>query len=309
MKRYFKVPLALLICIALAAFSMRTRAQSNIIKAEYYLDTDPGFGSATNISITPGTDISAQAFSADISSISSGIHYLHARAMDAKGNWSLNNTAIFYKGASLGGGSTPPLVNIVQAEYYIDNDPGFGNATVIAITPGTDISGQSFSVDISAIPSGIHYLHSRAKDANGNWSLNNTAIFYKGASLGGGTPPPAVNIVQAEYYLDADPGFGNATAIAITPGTDISGQSFSVDISAVPAGIHYLHSRALDAHGNWSLNNTAIFYKGNPLGGGTPPPAGALSKLEYFFDVDPGFGKGKPVSIPGNTTDTTGLVF
>ena len=308
MKQY-KFFQLLLLCIALIAFTVHTWGQSNIVKAEYYIDTDPGFSKATNIAITASPDISAQAFSVDISPLSNGIHYLHARGIDANGHWSLNNTAIFYKGNPLGGGSPTPLTNIVYAEYYLDTDPGFDNATSISVSPGTDITGQAFSVDISALPAGIHYLHSRTKDANGNWSLNNTAIFYKGNPLGGGTPPPLANIAQAEYYIDSDPGFGNATVIPITAGTDISGQSITVDISALPAGIHYLHSRARDANGNWSLNNTTIFYKGNPLGGGTPPLPGNLVKLEYFFDKDPGFGNGIPVSIPGNKTDTVGFAF
>ena len=309
MKRYYKILQVLLPCIALVAIAIHTKAQINIAKAEYYLDNDPGFGNGTNIPITASTDIYSQAFSVDISGLSNGIHYLHARAIDAEGNWSLNNTAIFYKGNALGGGSPASQANIVQAEYYLDTDPGFGSGTVIAITPGTDISAQAFSVDISGLTNGIHYLHARARDANGNWSLNNTAIFYKGNPLGGGSPPALANIIKAEYYLDTDPGFGNGTAIAITPGTDISGLSFSVDISGLTNGIHYLHSRAIDANGNWSLNNTAIFYKGNPLGGGSPSPPGNLVKLEYFFDSDPGFGNGKPVIIPGNKTDTAAFVF
>ncbi len=257
MKRYYKILQVLLQCIALVAFTLHARAQSNIVKAEYYLDTDPGFGSGTNIPITAGTDISAQAFSVDISGLTNGIHYLHARAIDAKGIWSLNNTAIFYKGNTLGGGSPPPVVNIVQAEYYLDADPGFGNATAIAITPGTDISAQAFSVDISGLTNGIHYLHSRARDANGHWSLNNTAIFYKGNPLGGGSPPPPGNLVKLEYFFDKDPGFGNGTPVSI-PGnkTDTVGFIFNADLHGVSKGKHAFYVRAMD---DWGLTNVDSF--------------------------------------------------
>ena len=87
MKQY-KFFQLLLLCIALIAFTVHTWGQSNIVKAEYYIDTDPGFSKATNIAITASPDISAQAFSVDISALANGIHYLPARGIDAHGHWS-----------------------------------------------------------------------------------------------------------------------------------------------------------------------------------------------------------------------------
>src|SRR5690606_31995722 len=64
---------------------------SKITKAEYFFDTDPGFGNGINIPLTPGIDISALSFNADISALSNGVHTLFVRSCDSLGQWSTTN--------------------------------------------------------------------------------------------------------------------------------------------------------------------------------------------------------------------------
>lgn len=120
--------------------------------------------------------------------------------------------------------------NITRVEYYIDIDPGFGNAAAINITQGTDITNLNIAINPETITEGVHRLYVRAKNANGNWSLTNTLLFYKPYS-GGTIPPapaPASNISRVEYYLDNDPGFGVATPLTFTAGTDIQNSVIAV---------------------------------------------------------------------------------
>ena len=63
------------------------------------MDADPGYGKATSISITPGTDIGMLVFDADISTVSYGTHKLGIRSLDANGAWSLDNKVDFTGGA------------------------------------------------------------------------------------------------------------------------------------------------------------------------------------------------------------------
>ncbi len=102
----------------------------------------------------------------------------------------------------------------------------------------------------------------------------------------------AQNITFVEYFFDTDPGFGNGVSVSITPAVSISGFSFSADITSLSSGFHTLYIRAKDANGNWSMPYSRPFYKVS-----LPAALSNVDKLEYFFDVDPGFGNGVSVSI------------
>ena len=55
--------------------------------AEYFIDTDPGYGSATPIAVSAtGSDLSLD-FNADMAVLQPGIHYLVIRARDDQGQW------------------------------------------------------------------------------------------------------------------------------------------------------------------------------------------------------------------------------
>ena len=133
--------------------------------------------------------------------------------------------------------------NITGVEYYIDTDPGFGNGTGVGITAGTDVT-VGFTADLTGLDDGIHLLYVRSHDANGVWSLPLSQPFLK-SSIG---TNPAQNITHAEYYIDLDPGFGNATPIALSTSPDIT-VNFAVALNGVGTGLHTLNVRVRDATG------------------------------------------------------------
>ncbi len=267
---------------------------ANITKAEYFLDTDPGFGNGTDISITPGADITFN-FTGNISSLSNGLHRLFVRTRDADGKWSLTSQQLFYKEAVV----SSPVPNISKAEFFFDTDPGFGNGTDITVTSGTDIT-FGFNGAISSLSNGLHRLFVRTQDASGKWSLTAQQLFYKEAVINN----PLVNITEAEYYFDTDPGFGNATPVSLTAGQDIV-INFSGDISTLANGLHRLFVRTRDGNGKWSLTSQQLFYK-EPI---VTSIATNLVTLEYFWDTDPGFGNATRVTLPANTGEITNYVF
>ena len=69
-------------------------------------------------------------------------------------------------------------VNITRVEYFIDTDPGFGNATTISIIPAPNISNNNLVVPLGSISPGLHALFMRSKDANGKWSITSRTFFY-----------------------------------------------------------------------------------------------------------------------------------
>ncbi|MEP7145025.1 MAG: hypothetical protein ABI707_19220, partial [Ferruginibacter sp.] len=63
--------------------------------------------------------------------------------------------------------------NITRVEYYIDNDPGYGNALPVNISPGNNLVNITQSIPVNTLSTGAHSFGIRAKDANGAWSLDN----------------------------------------------------------------------------------------------------------------------------------------
>lgn len=247
----------------------------NVNKLEYFIDTDPGFGSGTDVTISAGSNITNVVIPINISALSKGFHTIYLRSKDDAGTWSLTNRWIFVKDIA--------AVNANKFEYFVDTDPGFGNATNVTITPGNNISNLAIPVDISALSKGFHTIYLRSKDDAGNWSLTNRWTFVKDLT-------PA-NVNKAEYFVDTDPGFGNAINVLVTAGTNIANVAIPIDISSLSMGVHNIYLRTKDVNGTWGLTNRWLFFKdiaqANFQGG------------EYFFDTDPGFGNGTDIPFGG----------
>lgn len=256
-----------------------------LVKAEYFLDVDPGFGNGINIPLSSDSIISGIFFIADISSLSTGFHSIFIRTKDQNGNWSLTNIKSFYK---------EELYNIsqdlVDAEYFLDIDPGFGNGFNIPISTDSIISGHDFFVDISGVNNGFHTLCIRIKDQLGKWSQTNVSGFYK-ENIATSLP----NIVKAEYFLNSDPGFGNGIDIPISADSIVSNLSFIVDLNGISDGFNELFIRVKDQNGIWSITNVRNFYKEPFIS------LQNITTLEYFIDTDPGKGNGVQISITPDT--------
>ncbi|MBF9222794.1 T9SS type A sorting domain-containing protein [Hymenobacter ruricola] len=269
---------------------------ANITKVEYFVDTDPGFGAATDVPVTAATDVSGVAFAVNLSSLSAGFHQLGLRSRDANGAWSLTSRRTFYYEPLASG----TLANITKVEYFIDADPGFGGATNVPVTAAADVSGVAFNLNISSLAAGFHQLGVRSQDADGKWSLTSRRTFYY-EPLAANTLP---TITKVEYFLDAEPGFGSGIDVPVTASSDISGIAFNVNLSSVGTGFHTLSVRSRDANGKWSLTNVRSFYYEPALAA-----APNINKIEYYFDADPGFGSATDVPVPTPAPDLASFGF
>jgi hypothetical protein len=227
-------------------------AASNIVKAEYFFNTDPGFGNATNIPVTPGVDVQNVNFAADLTTLSAGVHQLFIRSKNADGKWSITNRQILYKPNS---NSALPASNIVKAEYFFNNDPGFGNATDIPVTPGVDVQNIMFAASIDTLPVGVHQLFIRSQNADGKWSITNRRVLYKPNPAN--ALPPA-NITNVEYFIDIDPGIGNAVPVVVNSAANFSDFITPINISGLSVGDHQLFIRSRASSG-WSITNVYTF--------------------------------------------------
>ena len=226
-------------------FCIATAFAQNITKAEYFFDIDQGIGNGTSISNFSPADVINLNANIAINTLAPGFHVLLMRVLNSDGVWSLTDSRYFY----ISSNTTVNTANITAAEYFIDADPGAGNAlsTPVGITGAV----VNFTAMIPAnLSPGFHRLLIRTKDADGKWGLSETRTFYI-------YPPTGTNmpiITAAEYFFDHDPGVGSGTLLSfVTPGDEIL-QPFMIPVPAgMSAGDHFLTIRAKDQAGNWSL--------------------------------------------------------
>ncbi len=274
--------------------SASTTSVGNITAAEFFVDADPGVGNGTAITpITPGPNPTFVA-TVPTTSLSPGFHFVAIRTKDANGKWGLYENRGFYISTS-----TTNVGNITAAEFFVDADPGVGNGTAITpITPGPNPTFVA-TVPTTSLSPGFHFVAIRTKDANGKWGLyENRGVYISTSTTNSG------NIVAAEFFVDADPGVGNGTAITpITPGPNPTFVA-SVSTTSLSPGFHFVAIRTKDANGKWGLFENRGFY----ISTQTNNSAG-MTDAEFFIDTDPGVGNGTPFTIPGGQSFNQNFVL
>jgi len=274
-----------------------TSLAANVTNAEYFFDTDPGFGNGIVAAVTAGGTVTFP-ISGNIAALTTGLHLLYVRVKDALGNWSETTPSVFYREAIVNN----IIANVVAAEYFFDTDPGFGNATAVTVVAGQMVT-FGIAGNIAALSNGLHYLYVRTLAADGKWSITTSQLFYKEPPVSSTIP----NVVGAEYFFDTDPGFGNGTPYVFPVQGTIVNQMISVSTTGLTKGFHRFYMRAKDANGNWSLINAPVFYYETIV---PTPGLNSLTSLEWFWNTDPGFGNGNQVSLPaGNNGAVTGFAF
>jgi len=235
-----------LIAVAAMIISIMLRAQSpsqQITSWQYFFDTDPGVGIAGNGALIPAIPASTvnQTFSINLpGNLAVGFHTLYVRAGDEDGSWSIANRNSFYVIAQQ---ATQPVDAI---EYFIDLDPGPGNATAISVATGNSFS-EDFIIMLPSLPAGFHQLFVRVKDTGGSWSVFERNSFYV-------VPDRAQKITAIQYYFDSDPGAGiagNGEVISISPVNSLN-QNLAINVpGTLSEGHHILYVRVKDEFGSW----------------------------------------------------------
>ena len=235
----------ILLCFCLCFTCFLFLGSVNISQVEYYLDTDPGLGLATQVPITPASEINTN-FNVSLQNVSDGLHLLFLRAQDGNGKWSLLNSKFILKQSSL---NTP----ITYLEYFYDTDPGYHNGISLAFTGSTDILCTE-SISTTGLSNGLHFLYVRCKDAKGFWSSNCPKVVFKGSA-------EISPITYAEMFLDNDPGQGYGIPVSSRVG-EANSYLFNFELTDenVPHGMHLLGVRVKNNAGYWSLNEYKFIY-------------------------------------------------
>ena len=260
---------------------------SNINRAEYFIDNDPGTGSGISINIATAGSTIIQNTAISIGSLSQGFHRLVIRVCNLNGTWSEQLSSLFYVLPP-----APALANaiITKAEYFVDTDPGVGNGISIpSFTSGASVS-SAFNIPLNTLSQGFHRLCVRVRDANGVWSEHLSSLFYI-------LPQAPIlvnsNITKAEYFIDTDPGISNGTVIPpFTSGNSVS-SAFLIPVSTLTQGFHRLNVRLRNGDGLWSHQLSSLFYVLPNL---PTTQQQQIVAAEWFVNTDPGVGFGTPIT-------------
>lgn len=205
--------------------------------------------------------------SADVATLTPGIHYYNIRVCDKHGVWSAVNRYIFLK---------TEVVRPVRISYWLDNDT--------LMTAEKAVSGASVELTISLANQGAgqHTFNCQLQDNNGKW----TPVYSYDFTIEQQKDTLTHEPVLAEYFYDKDPGYGKGIPLQKISTDTLR---FVLSIEGLKAGAHMLYVRSADDGGKWSSTVARPLYV-------APVPQEQFVQMEYFFDdSDPGFGKAIPL--------------
>lgn len=156
-----------------------------------------------------------------------------------------------------------------KAEIFIGADKGIGqNEMTFPVAEGDN----ELIIPTGNLQSGAYLLSVRIQDDQGRWTptVSRMIYVYNRESLQG-----------AEYFVDEDPGVGNGVSV---PGIKEGIYEFNVPTGSLEVGPHTLTLRTLGHNGALGVGMSRSFLVNSERGNGV--------EIEWFFDSDPGVGKG-----------------
>jgi hypothetical protein len=280
-----------------------------IVGLEYFIDTDPGFGSGIELALTPDSNLTLDAL-ISIQTYNPGVHYLYLRSISTEGRWSHTQWFPFEILPN------NPSENVIYAEYFIDdNDPGFGQAEPIPIMNAFQNGELTLNIPSSVTDSlvtGIHYLFTRTMDNTFHWSLTSKSMFEVVGETSENT------LIGFEYFFlqGEDPGVGNATFIEFTPYSANNAFEISIPNSALNLDADTICIRTKDITQSFShtscsaLNLEVVYFVTGSIGscnqtvcsGEIPTPCSVVTEAESFVDVSYQWYCQNGIHSPAGTT-------
>ncbi|MCU0334177.1 MAG: hypothetical protein MUF62_03895 [Chitinophagaceae bacterium] len=203
-----------------------------------------------------------------------------------------------------------PTPDLVAGEYFFVTDPGIGNATPISITAGTDLAGLNTIVSLVGVPAGVRTMGLRFRNADGAWGLTSLATVFKFDLPLYGTAGTTADLAGAEYFLNVDPGFGNATPLTLPAQSNVTDLAAVLNVASLPVGFHRVGIRTRNALGQWSQTSVQTLAKLDLIPYPGSNTAGNIVAAEYFIGTDPGLGNATALPIvPGTNIANANFVL
>ena len=148
--------------------------------------------------------------------------------------------------------------SVVERECWFDNN----------LVVNQSLGASPTALDISSLPPGLHWFSMRVKDNQGVWSPTIFKAFVIPHEF---NDPTATALQGGEYWFDHN--YAERHAIGASPVT--------LDISSLPAGMHWFTMRVKDDLGVWSPAMTKAFIIPHEVDNNT---ATTIQRREVWFD-------------------------
>ncbi|WP_258103382.1 cadherin domain-containing protein [Marinoscillum sp. MHG1-6] len=252
-----------------------TPTNETIVAAEYFIGSDPGPGNGTPIAVYQAETLNIN-FELDVTGLAIGSYKLYTRVKNASGYWSVPKYRYFHVFDPAAKIYEPFDYNIVNAEYYFDNDPGPGNGIPIALNSGKSVD-VNFAHLVNDLSGGLHFLYVRAQNDAGTWSGSSTISFFVIGMRYDNILTFKTDIVDAEYFIDSDPGVGNGVRLPVQKDSNVNNRPWAAKTDGLLPGDHTLNIRVKSQDGTWNTISSQIFtINEDPC---TPPVA------DFSFDT------------------------
>lgn len=283
--RYF----TLLFIVGTSAVMAQT---PRLAQAEWFIGNDPGEGLGTAMQVADGAwDQAMEQVVASFPANTPGNVVLSVRVKGANGYWGWTFRNVVHTSAAIAARS----VQVQQAEYFWDNDPGAGNATVLLAFDGAfDQPLEQVIASDNALAPGAHRLFLRVLGADAAWS----APFSQVVQVNSPITARDIRVQAGEFFFDSNPGEGNGTPLLAFDGNWTAALEAGLASVAAPAeGDHLLYVRMQGADGQWSNEYKTVLHVSPAI----PLRSVQVQAAEYFWDTDPGEGAGLPMlAFDGN---------
>ena len=156
----------------------RSQAGIELADGEWFTGTDPGFGQGQPFTFDPAATLIALPVEASIQQAGDLFRWVGLRMRDELGNWGHTQMRQVFVRPEAGG-------EIVAAEWFIGEDPGFGAANPVDVgTPAPVIEDILFEAITQGLDFGDHVLMVRVFNDKGTPSLTYPLPFTIDASAG-----------------------------------------------------------------------------------------------------------------------------
>jgi len=254
-------------------FPPEIRNNAKPAKIEYYFDNPKN---SSFIDFESGN--SELLANINIKELETGYHKLYISLHDDSGVKGIIQSKPVYLQSSEDNNTMNAKLNNI--EYFFDKEPDVGNGKRIDLLQQNET--QTFNIDISSLNEGFHKLYIRAINDNNIWgTVQSKPLFIQFSN-----DSITKSVANVEYFFDQEPGFGNGTKLDINSQNTVSSEQ--IILKKLEPGYHKLHVRFQDNEGTWGIIQTRPIYIASKNIGNTKK----IHKLEYFFNKDPGFGKG-----------------
>jgi len=203
---------------------------------QYWFDNDYLKATTTNVTAASPYQLSANI---NTNSLSGGLHLLHLRFRDQRGQWSSPISQFVY---TQGAGADKPNA-MSRMQYWFGSD--MANAREKQL-PQQKIVQVTELLDAATLGDGLHLLHLRFADTVGTWSSTISQFFYKSQEFG-----ITNNVITGYRYWFNDASSENIVYHQVTP-TNPFDFITVLDMGCLAAGDNRIQLQFRDSAGQWS---------------------------------------------------------